>query len=714
MPLNFPNSPVDGQTYYDSTSTNRYVYNASNGVWVYAANNFPVSTSDTQVIFNDQGSFAGNNGLVFAYLANTLYANTVNVTGYLYGNGAFLTGVSSSDRLANTSGVSFVGDLYFPTGNVGIGITTPTSQLHVVGNANVSNNLRVGGNVSFDNIDSVRIWEPAANTLTVHTASTERLRIDANGRIYVGAIPSAGIQFYLSGNYPSTTDAYGFFTDQTVSSTTTGSAAAVLSNPSTAAAAFTLSSLNHFVATQGTIGAGSAVTNQRGFYALNTLTGATNNYGFYSDIAFGSNRWNFYASGTAYNFFQGGTGFGNGPTAYTQQRIGGTGPSSSNLTYSVYADQTAPATTTSEFASFYSIPNTTASAFTLGTLFHFVSNQGTIGAGSAITNQFGFYAASNMTGATNNYGFYSNISLGANRWNFFANGTANNYFGGNIGVGTTPTYKLDVTGTSRIGNGVAQGNPNATDITANAQLLVSGQGGNYLSFGQYGSAGNFAQWIQSGFSNPTTATYNIVLNPLGGNVGIGISTPSSLLHVAGNANVSTNLRVGGNVSFDNIDSVRITEPAANTLTIHTASTERVRVDASGNVGIGTINPVYKLDVNGTLNVSSGGAIAGGFTVASFNAGANIAAYGTWTPNPANGNYQYVTSNGAVTIAVPASNCAIDVLWYNGTAPGSVTFSGYQAASGGGGDSYLTTSSTEYILMIRRINGFSTYVWKALQ
>ena len=51
------------------------------------------------------------------------------------------------------------------------------------------------------------------------------------------------------------------------------------------------------------------VTKQIGFGVAGNLTGATNNYGFYSDIYFKANAWNFYANGDAYNFFKGETYF---------------------------------------------------------------------------------------------------------------------------------------------------------------------------------------------------------------------------------------------------------------------------------------------------------------------------------------------------------------------------------------------------------------------
>ena len=90
---------------------------------------------------------------------------------------------------------------------------------------------------------------------------------------------------------------------------------------------------------------------------------------------------------------------------------------------------------------------TVAAAFTLGNLRHFQAQQGTKGAGSTITNQVGFYAASSLIDATNNFGFYGDIASAAGRWNIYMAGTAANYFAGDTKVGTTGTPASGTTGT---------------------------------------------------------------------------------------------------------------------------------------------------------------------------------------------------------------------------------------------------------------------------
>jgi hypothetical protein len=140
---------------------------------------------------------------------------------------------------------------------------------------------------------------------------TERMRIDNAGRVGIGGTAPAGSGLLVANNLTgSATGQSVRIAGQLIQSDVTSEARAVISLLGTASAAFTLGNLQHFFAGQGTFGAGSTVTNQYGFFAQSSLTGATNNYGFYSNIASGTGRFNFYANGTAANFFEGTTHIG--------------------------------------------------------------------------------------------------------------------------------------------------------------------------------------------------------------------------------------------------------------------------------------------------------------------------------------------------------------------------------------------------------------------
>lgn len=138
-------------------------------------------------------------------------------------------------------------------------------------------------------------------------AAATAMRLSSGGLLGINANPSLA---YLQVNpsYTSTVTTGAYFAG-TIQSTAT-SVEVYRTQPSTAATAFTLSNMIHFSASQGSIGATSAVTNQFGYYTYNNLTGATNNYGFYGSLASGTGRWNFYAGGTANNAYAGNSRFG--------------------------------------------------------------------------------------------------------------------------------------------------------------------------------------------------------------------------------------------------------------------------------------------------------------------------------------------------------------------------------------------------------------------
>ena len=147
------------------------------------------------------------------------------------------------------------------------------------------------------------------------SSPTERMRIDSAGNVGIGATPYAGVNLYIAKPLTGGVSVDGVAVAGRVNSDVTTRATIFGTYPSTEAAVFTLPSLFHYAAGSNTFGAGSTVTNQYGYYAYNTLTGATNNYGFYSNIAAATGRWNFYAAGTAANYFAGDVQLGKTVTA---------------------------------------------------------------------------------------------------------------------------------------------------------------------------------------------------------------------------------------------------------------------------------------------------------------------------------------------------------------------------------------------------------------
>ena len=245
-------------------------------------------------------------------------------TGQLLADGSsFYVGPTGAHSLRlQTNGNTRV--LVDSSGNVGIGMTPSTDTLlEVYGsaaatcykNTNTGTGLSDGFYVGCGKSSSTDayVYNRESAPIIFGTANTERMRIDSSGNVGIGGTAQAAVKLEIAGTLPTSSNAgRGIYIGGTIPSGTTSNYIAAASVPSTAASSFTLSELHHFYAIQGTIGSGSAVTNQYGFHAQSSLTGATNNYGFFSNIASGSNRWNFYAAGTARNYFAGGVEDANG------------------------------------------------------------------------------------------------------------------------------------------------------------------------------------------------------------------------------------------------------------------------------------------------------------------------------------------------------------------------------------------------------------------
>ena len=109
---------------------------------------------------------------------------------------------------------------------------------------------------------------------------------------------------------------------------------------------------------------------------------------------------------------------------------------------------------------------------------------------------------------------------------------------------------------------------------------------------------------------------DIALMPKGGNVGIGTTTPAAKLEVVGpitgnGATIRASgggdvlLNSGGSVFFDGNYSYAsgnyIRPVSSNTQSYFTSGVERMRIDATGNIGIGTTTPDAKLAVKGQIH-----------------------------------------------------------------------------------------------------------------
>ena len=92
---------------------------------------------------------------------------------------------------------------------------------------------------------------------------------------------------------------------------------------------------------------------------------------------------------------------------------------------------------------FVSVPYTAVASFTIPNFYHYAASNISLGAGSAVTTQYGFYVA-DLTSGTSNRAFQGDISSGSSKYNLYMNGTADNYIRGNVGIGAVPVYALDV------------------------------------------------------------------------------------------------------------------------------------------------------------------------------------------------------------------------------------------------------------------------------
>lgn len=160
------------------------------------------------------------------------------------------------------------------------------------------------------------IFFPAANTIAVSTNGVERTRVDSAGSVGIGGTPNAYDKVLITGNLPTdSTVSYALNVEGTFTSGATSLACVHRTFPS--AASVTAAEVDHFFAVNTQKSGGASITSHIGFGVGPGFLAGTNNYAFYGGIGAASNRWNFYAGGTARNYFAGGVEVVSGTTGMT-------------------------------------------------------------------------------------------------------------------------------------------------------------------------------------------------------------------------------------------------------------------------------------------------------------------------------------------------------------------------------------------------------------